>query len=50
VKKKVEEIVAENNRILASKRDREKFFEAVFGNGKPNQSLLKAAEKYKSLT
>ncbi|WP_430810981.1 MULTISPECIES: DUF1778 domain-containing protein [unclassified Carboxylicivirga] len=50
VKKQAEKIVAQNDRIIASERDRAAFFEAVFGNGKPNSNLLKAAEKYKSQT
>jgi uncharacterized protein (DUF1778 family) len=48
VKKQAEEIVAQNDRIIASERDREKFFDAVFGDSKPNQNLLEAAKKYKS--
>lgn len=48
VKEKSEEIVAKKDRIIASERDREKFFDAVFGNNKPNQNLIEAAKKYKS--
>ncbi len=48
VKKQAEEIVAKNDRIIASEEDRAIFFEAVFGNRKPNPNLVKAAEKYKS--
>ncbi len=48
VKKQAEEIVAKNDRIIASERDREIFFEAVFGERKPNPNLVKAAKKYKS--
>ncbi len=48
VKKQAEEIVAEHDRILASEKDREIFFDSVFGNSKPNQNLLEAAKKYKS--
>lgn len=48
VKKEAEEIVAKNDRIIASERDREIFFEAVFGDRKPNSNLIKAAKKYKS--
>ena len=50
VKKHAEEIVAQNDIIIASERDREKFFNAVFGNSKPNQNLVEAATKYKSQT
>jgi uncharacterized protein (DUF1778 family) len=48
VKEQSEEIVAKKDRILASERDRKKFFDAVFGDGKPNENLVKAAKKYKS--
>jgi len=48
VKKQAEEIVAKNDRILASERDREIFFSAVFGERRPNSNLIEAAEKYKS--
>jgi len=50
VKKQAEEIVSKNNRIIASERDREKFFDAVFKDSKPNQNLVEAANKYKSQT
>ena len=48
VKKQAEDILAKNDRIIASERDREKFFDAVFGDSKPNENLIKAAKKYKS--
>ncbi len=48
VKARAEEIVAKNDRIIASERDREKFFDVVFGNAKPNEELVEAAKKYKS--
>lgn len=48
VKARAEEIVAKNDKIIASKRDREKFFEVVFGNANPNKELAEAAKKYKS--
>ena len=50
VKEQAEEIVAKNDRIIASERDRELFFDAVFGNNKPNNNLIEAAQKYKSQT
>ncbi|NLF44297.1 MAG: DUF1778 domain-containing protein, partial [Bacteroidales bacterium] len=50
VKKQAEEIVAKNDRIIASERDRNIFFEAVFGDRKPNSNLFEAAKKYKSQT
>ncbi|TNF39735.1 MAG: DUF1778 domain-containing protein [Bacteroidetes bacterium] len=49
VKKQAEEIIVKNDRIIASEKDREKFFDAVFGEeSKPNQNLVDAARKYKS--
>jgi len=47
-KKQTEEIVAKNNRIIASERDREIFFDAVFRDSKPNLNLIEAANRYKS--
>jgi uncharacterized protein (DUF1778 family) len=48
VKQKAEEIVAKNDKILSSEKDREVFFNAVFGHTKPNQNLVEAAKRYKS--
>ena len=48
VKKQAEKIVAKNDRIIASERDRDIFFDAVFGERKPNSNLIEAANKYKS--
>lgn len=48
VKQQAEEIVAKNDRIIASEKDRNAFFDAVFGNSKPNQNLVDAAKRYKS--
>jgi uncharacterized protein (DUF1778 family) len=50
IKKQAEEIVTKNDRIIASETDREKFFDAVFGESHPNQNLVEAAKKYKSQT
>lgn len=50
LKEKAEEIVAKNDRILATERDRQVFFDAVFGNAEPNEKLIEAVEKYKSKT
>jgi uncharacterized protein (DUF1778 family) len=47
VKKEAEEIVAKHNKVLASERDRELFFTAVFADLEPNQSLREAAQKHK---
>ncbi len=50
LKQAAEHIVAKNEQIIASERDRELFFDAVFGNSKPNQELIEAAKRYKSKT
>lgn len=47
VKKEAEEIVANYNRVIASERDREIFFNAVFGDLEPNQNLQDAAKRYR---
>lgn len=47
VKKQAEDIVAKNNRILASKKDRDLFFEAVFNeNLEPTEKLIAATKRY----
>ncbi len=48
VKQQAEEIVEKNSRIIASERDRQIFFDAVFGESTPNSNLVEAAKKYKS--
>jgi uncharacterized protein (DUF1778 family) len=48
VKKQAEEIVSQNDSILTTERDREIFFDAVYGNSSPNQILMEGAQKYKS--
>lgn len=48
-KKQAEKIISKNDRIIASERDREKFFEAVFGDSKPNSNLIEAAKKNTNL-
>ncbi len=50
LKNEAERIVAKNDQIIASERDREVFFDAVFGDTKPNRNLIIAAERYKSKT
>lgn len=50
LKKEAERIVAKNDQIIVSDRDRDVFFEAVFGDRKPNQDLIHAAKRYKSKT
>ncbi|HBH23611.1 MAG TPA: DUF1778 domain-containing protein [Cytophagales bacterium] len=41
-------IIAENERFLESERDREVFFEAIFGDTdtEPNENLVKASQRY----
>ncbi len=50
VKKQAEDIIASNDRTIASERDRAKFFDTVFGDSEPNQNLVEAARKYQSET
>lgn len=47
VKKEAEKIISNHNRIIASERDREIFFNAVFSDQEPNQNLREAADRYK---
>ena len=47
VKEHSEEILVKKDRSIASERDRNKFFDAVFRDTKPNQNLVEAAKKYK---
>ena len=49
VQKKAKEIIAKNEQIIASKRDRELFFDGIINLKKPNEALLSAAKEYKSL-
>jgi uncharacterized protein (DUF1778 family) len=42
------QIISEDERILASKRDRDVFFDAVFSDLQPNEKLTAAANRYKS--
>ncbi len=49
VQKKAKEIIAERDRIIASKKDSEIFFNAITNPNKPNKELLSAAEEFKSL-
>jgi uncharacterized protein (DUF1778 family) len=46
-KTQAEEIIAKNNLIIASDRDREIFFDAVFRDSKPNPNLIETANRYK---
>ncbi|MBL7114093.1 MAG: DUF1778 domain-containing protein [Bacteroidales bacterium] len=42
-----EHIISKEELILASKRDREIFFDAVFGDHVPNNQLIAAAKRYR---
>ena len=48
VQAKAEEIVEEHNKILASKRDQEIFFDLVFKGEAPNDALKSALKAYNS--
>lgn len=43
------QIIEEKERILASERDKEIFFKAVFEGSKPNKVLSEAAKKFKRI-
>lgn len=49
VQKKAKEIIEERERIIASNRDSEIFFNAIVNPDKPNKELLKAAKEFNSL-
>lgn len=46
IRAKSMQIIEANERILASERDKEVFFKAIFANREPNQVLVAAANKY----
>ena len=48
VKKQAEAIVAENDKIIATEKDRQIFFDAVFSSSKPNSNLVAAAQRFKA--
>ncbi|MBL4651793.1 MAG: DUF1778 domain-containing protein [Flavobacteriales bacterium] len=48
VRAKSVEIIGENERILASQRDKEIFFKAILADIEPNKVLTEAAERFKS--
>lgn len=48
VKNHAEDIIAKNNKILISDRDRQLFFDSVFSDTEPNQNLINAAKRFKS--
>jgi len=47
LKDKSREIIEKNNRILATDRDRRIFFESIFSDQQPNETLREAAGRYK---
>lgn len=47
VEEKAKEIMAEREQFLASQKDSEIFFDAVFNSKKPNNELRKAAAEFK---
>lgn len=50
VHERAKQIVKEHDSMLASKRDKEIFFNALLSSSKPNPRLRKAAKRYKELT
>lgn len=49
VQEKANEIISEKERIIASQRDAEIFFDALMNPEEPNEELSKAAEEFKAL-
>lgn len=49
VQEKAKEIIAEREQIIASQKDSEIFFDAIFNPQSPNEELTKAAEDFKKL-
>ena len=47
--KRAKEIIAEQERVIASQKDSEIFFNAITNSSKPNQKLTEAANEYKAL-
>jgi len=50
VQKRAKEIIKEREQIIASKKDKEIFFNAITSPGKPNKNLLSAAKEYNTLS
>ena len=46
---KAKEIISERERVIASQRDSEVFFNAVTNPKAPNKELFKAADEFKAL-
>ncbi len=49
VHEKAKEIISERERVIASQKDSEIFFDAVLNPQTPNKELFKASEEFKSL-
>lgn len=49
VQEKAKEIISENERIIATQRDSQFFFEAIMSAEKPNKELFEAVRDFKSL-
>ncbi len=49
VQKKAKEIIEENERIIASQKDKEIFFNSLLNPPKPNNDLLSAKKEYDNL-
>lgn len=49
VQEKAKEIISESERVIASKKDSEIFFDAISNPTLPNKALTKAAKEYKEL-
>tara|TARA_B100001059_G_C17587674_1_gene453031 strand:+ start:349 stop:636 length:288 start_codon:yes stop_codon:yes gene_type:complete len=49
VQEKAKEIISERERIIASKKDSEIFFDAISNPKSPNEDLMKAANEFKAL-
>ena len=50
VQESAKKIVKEHNTLLASKRDKEIFFDALLNSSKPNSRLKEAAKRYKEVS
>lgn len=49
VQQKASEIIHEREQVIASQKDSEVFFEAIFNASEPNQQLTDAANEFKRL-
>ena len=50
VKKEAEDIVSKYDSIIATERDQQVFFDAVFASNTPHQNLVDAAKRFKLQT